>query len=93
MCVAELGGTEVLLARVGAQVFAVENLCSHAEGWLDMGVLHPASCEVQCPLHDGRFDLTSGAPTREPCTKPIRTYPVDVRDDAIYVGITAAGTE
>ena len=51
------GGTEVLLVRVGDDVYAIQPTCTHQETWLDMGTVFPASLEIECPLHDGRFDL------------------------------------
>lgn len=81
----QVGGREVLLARVGDEYFAVDNLCSHAEGWLDMGLLIPDSCEVQCPLHEGRFDLRTGAATHEPATEPIARFVVSVVDGEVFI--------
>jgi anthranilate 1,2-dioxygenase ferredoxin component len=83
----DVEGDDVLLARVGDSVFALDNVCSHAEGWLDMGELHQETCEVQCPLHEGRFDLRTGAPTHEPCVEPVRSYPVRVEGEDILVGV------
>jgi nitrite reductase/ring-hydroxylating ferredoxin subunit len=81
------GGYDILLARIGSgDYYALDNLCSHADAWLDMGFLVPATCEVQCPLHEGRFDLRTGKPTALPCIDPIPSYPVTVRD-AIYVEV------
>jgi nitrite reductase/ring-hydroxylating ferredoxin subunit len=79
------GAADVLLANVDGEILAVDNLCTHAGGWLDMGELHPETCEVECPLHDGRFDLRTGRPTREPCTEPVASYRVVVVDDQVYV--------
>ena len=85
----DVGEEEVLVVRLGDAVYAVRNLCSHAEGWLDMGRLHRESCEVECPLHEGRFDLRTGAPTHEPCTEPIPSYPVRVEGGNVLVAVGA----
>lgn len=82
----QVGDRELLLARVGEEYFAVDNLCSHAEGWLDMGFLIPERCEVRCPLHEGRFDLRTGAATHEPATEPIAAFTVTVVDGDVFVG-------
>jgi nitrite reductase/ring-hydroxylating ferredoxin subunit len=85
---AEAGGRDVLVARVGPEgYYAVDNLCSHADAWLDMGMLQAPSCEIECPLHGGRFDLQSGKPTHLPCTDPIGSYPVAVVGDDVYVEV------
>jgi len=78
-------GEEILLVRVGEQVFAVQSTCTHQETWLDMGRVLPESFEIECPLHDGRFDLRNGQPTNPPVTEPIKTYSVRLDGDAVFV--------
>ena len=78
-------GEEILLVRVADQVFAVQSTCTHQETWLDMGRVLPESFEIECPLHDGRFDLRNGQPTNPPVTEPIKTYSVQVDGDAVFV--------
>ncbi len=79
-------GAEVLLANVGGEIYAISDICSHAEAWLDTGWLHGASLEVECPLHEGRFDLRTGEATRDPATDPIRSYNVRVEGSDILLG-------
>jgi len=42
------------------------NVCTHEQVWLDDGILHPDTCEIECPMHEARFDLRTGAATHEP---------------------------
>jgi 3-phenylpropionate/trans-cinnamate dioxygenase ferredoxin subunit len=81
-----LGDLEVAVARDGDEVFAVENICSHAAVALSEGEV--ADCTVECWLHGSRFDLRSGKPTGLPATEPIATFPAEVRDGDVYVDIT-----
>lgn len=83
----QAGEHELLLARVGEEYFALDNLCTHAEGWLDMGYLLAESCEVRCPLHEGRFDLRTGQPTNEPATEPVNAYRTEVVGGDVFVEI------
>ena len=78
-----LGDLEVAVARDGDEVFAVENICSHAAVALSEGEV--SDCTVECWLHGSRFDLRTGKPTGLPATEPIATFPVDVRDGDVYV--------
>lgn len=79
-------GEEVLLVRAGGNFYAIGNVCSHQEGWLDQGDLYANSLEVQCPLHEARFDLRTGEPTREPAEDPVPAYAVRVQGDEIFIG-------
>ena len=85
-----IGAYEVAVARNGDEVFAVENICSHAAVALSEGEV--ADCTVECWLHGSRFDLRSGKPTGLPATEPIATFPVEVRDapdgKSVYVDTT-----
>jgi len=82
-----LGRYEVAVARHEDEVFAVENLCSHAAVALSEGEV--SDCTVECWLHGSRFDLRTGKPTGLPATEPIATFPVEIRDTgqgpAVYV--------
>ena len=80
-----IGRYEVAVARDEDEVFAVENICSHAAVALSEGEV--SDCTVECWLHGSRFDLRTGKPTGLPATEPIATFPVDVRDGEVYVDI------
>ncbi len=73
-----LGRYDVAVARHGDEVFAVENLCSHAAVALSEGDVE--DCTVECWLHGSRFDLRTGKPTGLPATEPVATFPVELRD-------------
>ncbi|HCB07086.1 MAG TPA: bifunctional 3-phenylpropionate/cinnamic acid dioxygenase ferredoxin subunit [Nocardioides sp.] len=81
-----IGAQDLAVARHGEEVFAVEDLCSHAAVALSEGEVE--GCTVECWLHGSRFDLRTGKPTGLPATEPVATFPVDVRDGDIYVDIT-----
>ena len=78
-----VGDLEVAVARDGDEFFAVQNECSHAAVALSEGEV--ADCQIECWLHGSRFDLRTGKPTGLPATEPVAVFPVDVRDDGIYV--------
>ncbi len=82
------GGT-ALLCRVGeAEVFVVEDLCTHDDGPLNDGRLYGTALE--CPRHGARFDVTTGAVLRLPAASPLRTYVARLRDG--WVEVAAGGT-
>lgn len=85
--VIEHGEHEVLVLALNDCIYAVGNICTHDEVWLDDGILHPDSCEIECPMHEGRFDLHTGAATHEPAQDPVPTYPVRIVGDEVFVEI------
>ena len=78
---------DVALARCGDEVFALQDLCSHAAVALSEGEVE--DCTVECWLHGSRFDLRTGKPTGLPATEPVATFPVEVRGDDVYVDTTS----
>ena len=82
-----LGGDEIVIARNGDEVFALQNECSHAAVALSEGEV--ADCQIECWLHGSMFDLRTGKPTNLPATEPAAIYPVKVEGDDVLVDVTA----
>lgn len=78
-------GNEICLYRVENELYATSDRCTHGNANLSGGSLE--GHEIECPLHQGRFDIRSGAPTHAPCTAAVRTYPVREVDGTIYVDL------
>ena len=78
-------GQEILLVKANGQIFATQIMCTHQEAWLDSGLVHRDTMEIECPLHEGRFDMRTGEPTALPPTDPLRTYPVKIDGNDVYV--------
>jgi 3-phenylpropionate/trans-cinnamate dioxygenase ferredoxin component len=83
---ATVGDQDVAVAKDGEEIFAVENICSHAAVALSEGEVE--GCTVECWLHGSRFDLRTGKPTGLPATEPVATFPVEVRGTDVYVDVT-----
>lgn len=83
--VVEANDVEIVLCNTRDQIFAVQNLCSHAHEKLDCGKMKNGW--LSCPVHGARFDLETGEAMNPPATMPIRTYEVRVTGDAIEVAV------
>ena len=71
-----LGDEEIVLCRAGDQVFALHNWCTHADARLSEGSLN--GYELQCPLHEGRFDVRTGRALCAPVDTDVRVFPVRI---------------
>ncbi len=80
-----IGGRDVAIARDGEEFFALQDLCSHAAVALSEGEVE--NCMLECWLHGSLFDLRTGKPSGFPATEPVATFPVEVRDDGVYVDV------
>ncbi len=81
-----VGGELVGVYRVGDDVYALSDICSHQEAYLSEGEFEPEELEVECPLHGSRFNVATGEVRILPATKPVASYAVKVEGDEILVG-------
>jgi naphthalene 1,2-dioxygenase system ferredoxin subunit len=81
----QAGDRELAIYGVDGEVFATDNICTHGHARLCDGFVE--GHEIECPLHQGRFDIRSGKAMCEPLTADIRTYPVKIEDGSVYVDI------
>jgi 3-phenylpropionate/trans-cinnamate dioxygenase ferredoxin subunit len=78
-----LGRYDVVVARDGDDIYALQDLCSHQEVPLSEGEV--ADCAIECWLHGSTFDLRTGKPITLPATEPVSTFPVEVRDGEVHI--------
>jgi 3-phenylpropionate/trans-cinnamate dioxygenase ferredoxin component len=78
-----IGGEPVCIAKSNGTLYAIRDVCSHADVALSDGDVEDGT--VECWLHGSRFDLRTGMPTGLPATKPVATYPVTVEGDDVLV--------
>jgi 3-phenylpropionate/trans-cinnamate dioxygenase ferredoxin subunit len=82
-----VGGARIALYRSEGQFYATDNRCTHAEALMSEGYLEDGC--IECPLHQARFDIRTGAALCAPATEPLRTYPVKREGEEIYIGAAA----
>ncbi len=81
----EKNGESICVARVGDQVFAVNDVCSHSDASLSEGDI--TDFKIECWLHGAEFDLRTGEALTPPAVAPIETYSVTVDGDSVTVEI------
>jgi len=81
----ELAGEPVCIARSNGEVFAIDDVCSHADVALSEGDVEDGT--VECWLHGSRFDLRTGEATSLPATQPVPVFPVKVEGDEVLVDV------
>lgn len=78
-------GRDIALYEVEGEIFATDNLCTHGHARLCDGFLD--GHEIECPLHQGKFDVRSGAPTCAPVTDAIRSYSVKIEGGRVWLAL------
>ena len=76
----------VSLVRTAGEVFAINDICSHANVSLSEGEVD--DCAIECWLHGSTFDLRTGKPSGLPATRSVPVYPVKIEGDDVLVSVT-----
>ncbi|WP_240548324.1 non-heme iron oxygenase ferredoxin subunit [Paenibacillus lignilyticus] len=63
--------------------YATDGYCTHEKVHLEGGLVMGST--IECPKHNGRFDIATGEPVRKPACKALQTYPVKVQNDKVYI--------
>jgi 3-phenylpropionate/trans-cinnamate dioxygenase ferredoxin subunit len=84
----KVGEHRVAVFRIGTDVYAIGDRCSHAEASLAEGEVFDGA--VECPRHGSEFDLATGAPSSLPATSPVPTYEVSVEDGVVFLHMEEA---
>ncbi|MBV9065763.1 MAG: FAD-dependent oxidoreductase, partial [Methylobacteriaceae bacterium] len=83
---AEVGGVPLALYRLeDGAVYATHGVCTHALAFLADGYVSNGT--IECPLHQGVFDVRSGKALCAPLTEDVRTFLVKVENGTVYVDL------
>jgi len=84
----EAGDFDVMVCRVAGQLYAIEDLCSHADTTLSDGRL--IGYEIICPLHGAQFDVRDGTHKCPPAYSGVASFPVVEDDDGATVELPSS---
>ena len=77
-------GREIALYRLGDEVLATDALCTHGDANLCGGFVEPDG-SIECPLHQGRFDIRSGRALCAPLTRDLTVHAVKLDAGRVLV--------
>ncbi|MDR3454642.1 MAG: non-heme iron oxygenase ferredoxin subunit [Rhodoferax sp.] len=80
-----VAGRDVALYSVDGEIYATDNICTHGHARLCEGFLD--GHEIECPLHQGKFDVRNGRPMCAPVTEAIRSYPVRIEAGRVFLAL------
>jgi len=79
----KVGDRRIAMFRVDDDVYAIGDVCSHAEASLAEGEVWDGA--VECPRHGSEFNLETGVPSSLPATKSVPTYEVSVEEGTVFI--------
>lgn len=81
--------TYALSRDANGKLYAIDGICTHGNNHLADGLVKDGI--IECPKHNGRFNLIDGSPARAPICRGLATYPIEERDAFIWVNPNHAG--
>ncbi|AUT65479.1 anthranilate 1,2-dioxygenase ferredoxin subunit AndAb [Paraburkholderia sp. SIMBA_049] len=79
------GDRQIAVFRIGDEVFALNDLCTHGHARLSEGYVEDGC--VECPLHQGLIDIRTGAPRCAPITEAVRAFPIRIVEARVEVNV------
>jgi MocE subfamily Rieske [2Fe-2S] domain protein len=70
-------------------LYATDGICTHGNTHLADGLVKGKI--IECPKHNGRFNLADGSPARPPVCRGLATYPLEERSGRLYLNVLRAG--
>ena len=83
----DVPGHRICVVRIGDDVYAIGDTCSHAEVSLSLGEVFGDTKEIECEKHGSLFSLETGEALTLPATQPVPVYDAKVVDGLIVVEI------
>ncbi len=65
--------------------FASDGYCTHERQHLEWGFIQDNV--IECPLHQGRFDIATGKALGAPVCVNLKTYPVKIEDGGVFINV------
>lgn len=81
----DVAGRRIAVVRIGDDVYAIGDVCSHANVSLSEGEIHETDRSIECWKHGSEFSLETGAALTLPATKPVPTYELRIDDGDVVV--------
>jgi 3-phenylpropionate/trans-cinnamate dioxygenase ferredoxin component len=83
----DVGSTRIAVVRIGDDVYAIGDRCTHADVSLSEGEVDADECTLECWKHGSQFNLATGEPLSLPATKPVPVYEAKVVDGRVVVDL------
>jgi 3-phenylpropionate/trans-cinnamate dioxygenase ferredoxin subunit len=82
-----IDGIPIAVVRIDDDVYAISDVCSHANVSLSEGEVWCDEHEIECPKHGSTFDLRTGEPQTLPATQPVPVFRAEVADGKVTIHV------
>ena len=75
--------TTFCIYRLDDGFFATDGICTHEAVHLEDGLVMDG--EIECPMHQGVFDIKTGKAISPPACDDLKTYSIKVEENKVYI--------
>jgi 3-phenylpropionate/trans-cinnamate dioxygenase ferredoxin subunit len=86
-----VGRMAVCVVRIDDDVYAIGDVCTHADVSLSDGEVYETEREIECPQHGSVFSLVDGTPGTLPATQPVPVFAATVAAGVVTVTVGVGG--
>lgn len=79
------GRAPIAVYQLTDGIYCTDDTCTHEDAPLSSGEVDGGF--IVCPFHLGAFDIKTGAAVRAPCCVDLRTYPVTILGEDVFVSL------
>ncbi len=83
----EVDGIAVAVVRLGDDVYAIGDTCSHGQVSLSEGEVWCDTKELECWKHGSTFSLETGEPSSLPAIRPVPVFVARVVDGLVDIDV------
>ena len=76
---------KIAIIRIGEIIYAIADMCSHANYSLSEGPVDSEEITIECWKHGAQFSLCDGSPVSLPATQPVAIFEVETDENDIYI--------
>lgn len=73
--------------NLDGRFYVTDDTCTHGDASLCDGDIDHERGIVECPYHQGAFEIATGRPAGAPCTIALRTYHAEAREAEVFAAI------
>lgn len=78
-------GRCIAVYNLSGSFYATSGICTHEHAFMSEGYIDGET--VECPLHQGLFNIRTGAALSPPVTKNLKTFKTKVENGQVYVQV------
>tara|TARA_B100000427_G_C15145319_1_gene436288 strand:+ start:170 stop:532 length:363 start_codon:yes stop_codon:yes gene_type:complete len=88
----EIEGLRIAVTRINGDIYAVGDMCTHANYALSDGPIDTEELTIECWKHGAQFCLKTGEAISLPATRPIMTYQLETIQTSVFIHLPEKGS-